>query len=101
MASSRPDQDHLKWSKVSATVPEGVDVPMCWCGDLCKLVQTKVLGDQYGMRFFMCDNLAYDPPKVRGSSKIEVRQVPTLCDQYGMSFFMCYNLAYLLLTSFG
>ncbi|CAN6362638.1 unnamed protein product [Urochloa humidicola] len=37
---------------------------MCFCGDLCKLVKSKVLGDYYGMRFFMCDNFEYDPPKV-------------------------------------
>ncbi|CAO2204255.1 unnamed protein product [Urochloa humidicola] len=42
---------------------------MCFCGDFCKLVQSKVLGDYYGMRFFMCDNLEYDPPKVYGSMR--------------------------------
>ncbi|CAO2149323.1 unnamed protein product [Urochloa humidicola] len=42
---------------------------MCFCGDLCKLVQSKILGDCYGMRFFMCDNFEYDPPKVSGSMR--------------------------------
>ncbi|CAO2203482.1 unnamed protein product [Urochloa humidicola] len=42
---------------------------MCFYGDLCKLVQSKVLGVYYGMRFFMCDNFEYDPPKVSGSMR--------------------------------
>ncbi|CAN6200536.1 unnamed protein product [Urochloa humidicola] len=51
---------------------------MCFCGDFCKLVQSKVLGDYYGMRFFMCDNLEYDPPKVYGSMR--AKTPPPLCD---------------------
>ena len=26
-------------------------------------MQSEVLGDGYGMRFFMCENYEYDPPK--------------------------------------
>jgi hypothetical protein len=40
--------------KVIATVPQGIQVPMCFCGSLCKLMESKVLGDDFGMRFFMC-----------------------------------------------
>ncbi|CAN6309143.1 unnamed protein product [Urochloa humidicola] len=42
---------------------------MCFCGDLCKLMQSKVLGVYYGMRFFMCDNFEYDPPKLSGNMR--------------------------------
>ncbi|CAN6291996.1 unnamed protein product [Urochloa humidicola] len=50
MACSKPDL--LKWRKVRAVVPEGVHVPMCFCGDL-----------------FMCDNFEYDPPKLSGNMR--------------------------------
>lgn len=66
------DPDLLNWGKVRVTVPEGVNVPMCFCGDLCKLVRCKVLGDYYGMRFFMCDNYEYDPPKIYSSVRAKV-----------------------------
>ena len=46
-----------------ATVSEGIQVPMYFCGSLCKLMESKVLGDDYSMRFFMCENYEYDPPK--------------------------------------
>ena len=29
-------------------------------------MQSEVLGDDYGMRFFMCENYEYDPPKRYG-----------------------------------
>ncbi|CAN6272755.1 unnamed protein product [Urochloa humidicola] len=61
-----PEPDFPRWRKVIADVPEGVHVPMCFCGDLCKLMKSKVLGVYYGMRFFMCDNFEYDPPKLSG-----------------------------------
>ena len=54
---------YIPWSKCEATVPEGIDVPMCFCCSLCKFMQSVVLGDDYGMRFFMCENYEYDPPK--------------------------------------
>jgi hypothetical protein len=39
--------------------PEG-EVPECYCGDPCKMI---VSGDYKTLwqRFWMCDNLAYDP----------------------------------------
>ena len=45
---------------------------MCFCGSLCKLMEFKVLGDDFGMRFFMCDNYEYDPPKRYGKDKPKV-----------------------------
>ena len=45
---------------------------MCFCSSLCKLMESKVWGDDYGMRFFMCDNYEYDPPKRYGKDKQKV-----------------------------
>ena len=42
---------YIPWSKCVATIPEEIDVPMCFCGLLCKFMQSEVLGDDYGMRF--------------------------------------------------
>jgi hypothetical protein len=63
MASSGPELD-LEFptkSKDNFEVPQGIDTPMCFCGDNCKLVRCKVLGYAYSMRFFMCANYAHDP----------------------------------------
>ena len=40
---------YIPWSKCKATVPKGINVPMCFCGSLCKFMQSEVLGDDYGM----------------------------------------------------
>jgi hypothetical protein len=63
MASSglELDLDFLTKRKDNVDVPQGIDTPMCFCGDNCKLVRCKVLGYAYGMRFFMCANYAHDP----------------------------------------
>jgi len=47
---------YISWSKRKATIPEGFDVPMCFCGSLCKFIESQVLDDDYGMGFFMCEN---------------------------------------------
>jgi hypothetical protein len=53
MASSGPelDLDFLTKRKDNVEVPQGIDTPMCSCGDTCKLVRCKVLGYTYRMRF--------------------------------------------------
>ena len=63
MASSGPELDleFLTKRKDIVEVPQGIDTPMCFCGDNCKLVKCKVLGYAYGMRFFMYANYAHDP----------------------------------------
>jgi hypothetical protein len=63
MASSGPelDLDFLTKRKDNVEVPQGIDTPMCFCGDSCKLFRCKVLGYAYEMRFFVCDNYAHDP----------------------------------------
>ena len=55
--------------QVREPVPQGVQVPICFCGSLCKLMESKVLGNDFGMRFFMCDNYKYDPTKRYGKDK--------------------------------
>ena len=52
---------YILWNKVREPVPQGVQIPMCFCGSLCKL-----------MWFFMCDNYEYDPPKRYGKDKQKV-----------------------------
>ena len=50
---------------------------MCFNGLLCKLMESKVLGDDFGRRFFMCDNYEYDPPKryVKDKPKVPLRTI--------------------------
>ena len=35
-------------------------------------MESPVLGDDYGMRFFMCDNYVYDPPRRYGNNRPKV-----------------------------
>jgi hypothetical protein len=44
MASSGPelDLDFLTKRKDNVELPQGIDTPMCFCGDSCKLVRCKV-----------------------------------------------------------
>ena len=63
---------NIPWNKIREPVPQGVQVLMCFCGSLCKLMESKVLGDDFGRRFFMCDNYEYDPPKRYGKDKLKV-----------------------------
>jgi hypothetical protein len=60
-SGSELDLDFLTKRKDNVEVPQGINTPMCFCGDNCKLVRCKVLGYAYGMRFFMCANYAHDP----------------------------------------
>ncbi|RLN35956.1 uncharacterized protein C2845_PM03G30730 [Panicum miliaceum] len=60
---------YIPWNKVRAQVPQGIQVLMCFCGSLCKLMESKVLGDDFGMRFFMCENYEYDSLKLRGKDR--------------------------------
>src|SRR6185295_11537444 len=61
---------YIPWSKCKATVPKGINVPICFCGSLCKFMKSEVLGDDYGMRFFMCENYEFDPPKRYGRDRL-------------------------------
>ena len=68
---------YILWSKRGANVPQGIQVSMCFCGSLCKLMKSTVLGDDFGMRFFMCDNYEYDPPKRYGNDRAKVLNYTT------------------------
>ena len=70
------DLDLLRQTKVTVSVPKGMHIPMCFCGDSCKLVQCRVLGYRYDMRFFMCDNYEYDPIRPYGNVR------PNVCETY-------------------
>ena len=50
---------------------------MCFYGLLCKLMESKVLGDDFGVRFFMCDNYEYDPPRRNSKDKPKVIHLTT------------------------
>ena len=63
---------YIPWSKVRETVSEGIETPMCFCSSLRKLMKSKVLGDDFGMRFFMCENFEYDPPKRYSKDRAKV-----------------------------
>ena len=68
------ESSYIPRSKVTATGPQGVQVPMCFCGSLCKLMKSRVLGDDFGMRFFMCEDYEYDPPKNYGKDRAKIIQ---------------------------
>jgi len=61
MASS--SSSYIPWNKVRAIVLEGIQVPICFSDSLCNLMVSNVLVCDYSMRFFMCENYEYDPPK--------------------------------------
>ena len=67
---------YIPWNKIREPVPQGVQVPMCFCGSFCKLMESKVLGDDFGRRFFMCENYEFDPPKRYGKDKAKVSPRP-------------------------
>jgi hypothetical protein len=69
---SRHEEITLAGKKRSETLPEGVDVPMCYCGDRCKLVKSQLLGDCYDMRWFMCATYEYDLSWAIGYERHEV-----------------------------
>ena len=42
-------------------LPSGVSVPICFCGDPCKVAESDE-EDTYKQRYWMCANYAFDPP---------------------------------------
>lgn len=88
--SSGPELDLelLRMRKVTVPVPRGINVPMCFCGDDCKLVQCKVLGDPYGMRFWMCNNYDHSPIKPFGNVRPKVCTSFSMCNLYFCSLYV-------------
>jgi len=46
---------------VPSPLPSGVPVPMCFCGDLCKVAESDE-HDTYKQRYWMCTNYTFYPP---------------------------------------
>ena len=64
--------NYIPWIKLKATVSQEIEVPMCFYCLLCKLIGSKVLGDDLDMSFFMCENNEYDPPNRYGKDQPKV-----------------------------
>ncbi|KAG2606882.1 hypothetical protein PVAP13_4NG221832 [Panicum virgatum] len=58
-------------------LPNGVPVPMCFCGDPCKVGQSDE-EDTYNQRYWMCANYAFNPPP--RMIRIGLLTPPPLCD---------------------
>ena len=72
-----PANDPMPTRHEFEKVPEGVHVPMCLCGTLCKFRVAQDASWTYGRRFFMCNNLEYDqPPNSSEVSSIALRTPP-------------------------
>jgi hypothetical protein len=41
-------------------LPSGVPMPMCFCGDPCKVAKSDE-EESYNQRYWMCENYAFDP----------------------------------------
>ncbi|CAN6210202.1 unnamed protein product [Urochloa humidicola] len=57
--------------------PTGVPVPMCFCGDRCKVAQSEE-EETYRQRYWMCVNYAFDPTPLQ--IRIGLMTPPPLCD---------------------
>ncbi|KAG2579354.1 hypothetical protein PVAP13_6NG282600 [Panicum virgatum] len=62
---------------VRLPLPSGVSVPMCFCGDPCK-VDVSIEEDTYKQRYWMCANYAFDPTPHQ--IRIGLLTPPPLCD---------------------
>ncbi|CAN6201590.1 unnamed protein product [Urochloa humidicola] len=62
-----------------ARLPEsaGVPMPMCFCGDRCKVAQSEE-EETYRQRYWMCANYAFEPTPVQ--IRIGLMTPPPLCD---------------------
>ncbi|XP_002458457.2 uncharacterized protein LOC8062152 [Sorghum bicolor] len=76
--SSKPSYGRTTGSPyIHKPLPSGVPVPMCFCGDPCK-VEISEDEETYRQRYWMCSNFAWEPtPKQRRSNFITP---PPLCD---------------------
>uniref|UniRef100_A0A0D9X5V4 Uncharacterized protein n=1 Tax=Leersia perrieri TaxID=77586 RepID=A0A0D9X5V4_9ORYZ len=73
MSSSTRDYTPPK-RKAPTTSPEGIEVPMCFCGDLCQVVKSDEYSDTYGRKVFLCDNYDYEPPRIFVGTPIRVKR---------------------------
>jgi hypothetical protein len=68
--------------------PEG-EVPECYCGDPCNM---NMSGDYKTLwqRFWMCDNLAYDPEL--GDTEVRMYKISDCVVQSHIKYLMIYEL---------
>ncbi|XP_020393321.1 uncharacterized protein [Zea mays] len=57
-------------------LPSGVPVPMCFCGDPCKVDKSED-HDTYRQRYWMCANFAFEPTVVQ--RRMNLMTPPPLC----------------------
>nr|XP_034598445.1 uncharacterized protein LOC117859323 [Setaria viridis]TKW15755.1 hypothetical protein SEVIR_5G257700v2 [Setaria viridis] len=73
------------WSGVPLTgnvfdllpLPSGVPVPMCFCGDPCKVAKSDA-EDTYKQRYWMCSNFEFEP--TLRQRRINKMTPPPFCD---------------------
>ncbi|CAN6297963.1 unnamed protein product [Urochloa humidicola] len=58
-------------------LPSGVPVPMCFCGDSCKVAESEE-EETYRQRYWMCANYAFEPTPLQ--IRIGLMTPPPLCD---------------------
>ncbi|KAK8462072.1 hypothetical protein SEVIR_1G141301v4 [Setaria viridis] len=58
-------------------LPSGVPVPMCFCGDPCKVAKSEEHAT-YRQRYWMCSNFAFEP--TFRQRRINMLTPPPLCD---------------------
>ncbi|CAN6234886.1 unnamed protein product [Urochloa humidicola] len=74
--TSKPRQRYGNAYEV-LSLPSGVPVPMCFCGDSCKVAQSEE-EETYRQRYWMCVNYAFDPTPRQ--IRIGLMTPPPLCD---------------------
>ncbi|KAG2539330.1 hypothetical protein PVAP13_9NG345200, partial [Panicum virgatum] len=58
-------------------LPSGILVPMCFCGDPCRIAKSEE-EETYNQRYWMCENYTLDP--VPHQIRIGLMTHPPLCD---------------------
>lgn len=100
MASSGAGADEMPKERLRADVPTGVEVPLCWCQDPCRLMKSDEFSYTYGRRFFMCANYDEDPPKFgvfrrRGRVKLAHTRICNTMQCYGNTRLLAVSTYYM------
>lgn len=75
--ASKPRQQLVGNAFARLPLPSGVPVPMCYCGDACRVARSDE-EDTYRQRYWMCHNYAFDPTPQQ--IRIGLLEPPPLCD---------------------
>ncbi|CAN6337780.1 unnamed protein product [Urochloa humidicola] len=75
----KPSKPRSRVGNAYAKLPlsSGVPVPMCFCGDPCK-VEKSAEDETYKLRYWMCANYAFEPTPHQ--IRIDLLTPPPLCD---------------------